>query len=108
GSVMSVTSRCRAPSATTRHTPPILLERRIRPRPTNHRWLRMKILLVDNHDSYTHNLYQMFAANSGVTVDVLLNDDPSWRDLDVSRYDAAVISPGPGAPNCERDFGCAA
>lgn len=68
----------------------------------------MKVLLVDNHDSYTHNLYQMFAANTGVVVDVLTNDDPSWGDIDVTRYDAAVISPGPGTPTCERDIGCAA
>lgn len=65
----------------------------------------MRILLIDNHDSYTYNIYQLLTVRPEVRVDVLANDDPRWDDLDLSLYQAAVISPGPGDPTVSADFG---
>ncbi|WP_372411593.1 aminodeoxychorismate synthase component I [Streptomyces luteireticuli] len=65
----------------------------------------IKVLLVDNYDSYTYNLFQLIAAEYGTEPQVLTNDDPAWADIDLRAYDAAVISPGPGRPGRERDFG---
>ncbi|KZM72441.1 aminodeoxychorismate synthase component I [Nocardia terpenica] len=65
----------------------------------------MRTLLIDNHDSYTYNLYQLIAVTSGVAPVVVYNDDPHWYDLDLGEFDAAVISPGPGNPEHAEDFG---
>lgn len=64
----------------------------------------IRVLLVDNHDSYTYNLFQMIAAEYGVEPEVVTNDAPRWAELDLDAYDAAVISPGPGTPDRARDF----
>jgi len=65
----------------------------------------VRTLLIDNYDSYTYNLYQLLAEVYGTTPVVLSNDDPAWDSLDLSRFDGAVISPGPGHPGSGRDFG---
>jgi len=65
----------------------------------------MRTLLVDNYDSYTYNLYQLLAQVNSAEPVVLANDDPAWESLDLSDFDAAVISPGPGHPASARDFG---
>jgi len=65
----------------------------------------MNILLVDNYDSYTYNLYQLLAQVTGSTPTVIRNDDVAWAALDLHQFTAIVISPGPGHPACERDFG---
>ncbi|MEU6862234.1 aminodeoxychorismate synthase component I [Streptomyces sp. NPDC046876] len=62
-------------------------------------------LLVDNHDSYTYNLFQLIAEVNGREPLVLRNDDPRWEDLDLGAFDNAVVSPGPGHPGRRRDFG---
>ncbi|NGO73810.1 aminodeoxychorismate/anthranilate synthase component II, partial [Streptomyces sp. SB3404] len=64
----------------------------------------MRVLLVDNYDSYTYNLFQLIAAEYGVEPEVVTNDAAAWDRLDLDGYDAAVISPGPGHPAGERDF----
>ena len=57
----------------------------------------MKILLLDNYDSFTYNLYQLAQAKKGASIDVLRNDD---LNLDhVSKYDKIILSPGPGIPS---------
>ena len=64
----------------------------------------MRVLLVDNYDSFTYNLYQALGA-LGAEVLVRRNDAISLeqtRDIDP---DAVVISPGPGNPTNPRDFG---
>jgi para-aminobenzoate synthetase len=65
----------------------------------------MRTLLIDNYDSYTYNLYQLMAQVYGTTPVVVRNDDPGWDALDLSSFDGAVISPGPGHPASRRDFG---
>ncbi|HKZ48125.1 MAG TPA: aminodeoxychorismate/anthranilate synthase component II [Thermoplasmata archaeon] len=64
----------------------------------------MRVLLVDNYDSFAYNLYQALGA-LGAEVLVRRNDAISLeqtRDIDP---DAVVISPGPGNPTNPRDFG---
>ncbi|HTR74051.1 MAG TPA: aminodeoxychorismate synthase component I [Solirubrobacterales bacterium] len=65
----------------------------------------MRTLLVDNHDSYTYNVFHLLAAASGEEPLVVNNDAVSWRVLSRSRFDAFVLSPGPGRPERWHDFG---
>ncbi|MBR8744207.1 aminodeoxychorismate synthase component I [Nocardiopsis sp. MG754419] len=65
----------------------------------------MRVLLVDNHDSYTFNVSQLLARVLGEEPRVLRNDDPAWADFDPASVDAVVISPGPGRPQTPRDLG---
>jgi para-aminobenzoate synthetase len=65
----------------------------------------MKTLLVDNHDSYSYNVFHLLAAASGEEPVVVNNDAVSWRVLSRSDFDAIVLSPGPGRPERWHDFG---
>ncbi|MFL1376881.1 aminodeoxychorismate synthase component I [Nocardiopsis protaetiae] len=65
----------------------------------------MRVLLVDNHDSYTYNLFQLIAEVAGAEPVVLTNDDPGWDRFDPVGVDAVVVSPGPGRPQNARDLG---
>jgi para-aminobenzoate synthetase len=65
----------------------------------------MRTLLVDNHDSYTYNVFHLLAAASGEEPTVVNNDAVSWRVLNRSKFDAFVLSPGPGRPERWHDFG---
>ena len=55
------------------------------------------ILLIDNYDSFTYNLYQYLAEIAG-EVDVRRNDSISMGEIASRGYSAIVISPGPGEP----------
>jgi anthranilate synthase/aminodeoxychorismate synthase-like glutamine amidotransferase len=58
----------------------------------------MKILFVDNFDSFTYNVVHLLAAQ-GVKPEVVLNDDARLHDASVlDAYDALVVGPGPGNP----------
>jgi para-aminobenzoate synthetase len=65
----------------------------------------MSTLLVDNYDSYTYNVFHMLAAASGEEPIVVHNDAVTWKALSRERFDAIVISPGPGRPERWHDFG---
>ncbi len=67
----------------------------------------MRTLLIDNYDSFTYNLFQLLGEVNGVAPTVVRND-VDWSSIDVSEYDAVVISPGPGNPGVETDFGVSA
>ena len=58
----------------------------------------MKILLIDNYDSFTFNLYH-YLSSLGVNVDVIRNDEITGEQIIKDRYNKIVISPGPGNPN---------
>jgi para-aminobenzoate synthetase component 2 len=55
------------------------------------------ILMIDNYDSFTYNLYQMFQM-MGREVQVLRNDQASLSVLEKLNPSALVISPGPSTP----------
>lgn len=56
----------------------------------------MKILVLDNYDSFTYNLVQMIEQITNETVDVFRNDKIALED--VKNYDKIILSPGPGIP----------
>jgi anthranilate synthase/aminodeoxychorismate synthase-like glutamine amidotransferase len=58
----------------------------------------MKILLIDNYDSFTFNLYH-YISSLKVTVDVVRNDKINSNEILKKKYNRIVISPGPGNPN---------
>ena len=58
----------------------------------------VKILLVDNYDSFTWNLAHLFGGVDGVEVDVVRNDDLRLEDGITARYDGVIVGPGPGRP----------
>ena len=57
----------------------------------------MKILLLDNYDSFTYNLLHCLEMNEGVSVDVFRNDEIGLAIAE--NYDKIVLSPGPGLPS---------
>ncbi|MFI9612437.1 aminodeoxychorismate synthase component I [Streptomyces sp. NPDC052023] len=65
----------------------------------------MRILLVDNYDSFTHNLVHYLARITGQEPVVVPNDDPEWHIGRLAEVDAVVLSPGPGTPERAADFG---
>ncbi|KAL7472331.1 hypothetical protein ACHAXS_012667 [Conticribra weissflogii] len=81
--------------------------------------LDLRILLIDNHDSYTYNLYQYLSTMTTEPVTVVMNDAySSWDDFmqhlsgDASStaslheyFDCLILSPGPGQPACPDDMG---
>tara|TARA_B100000579_G_C22680450_1_gene780044 strand:+ start:230 stop:799 length:570 start_codon:yes stop_codon:yes gene_type:complete len=58
----------------------------------------MKIILIDNYDSFTFNLYH-YLSSLKAKVDVVRNDKISSSEIIKNKYDKIVISPGPGNPN---------
>ena len=56
------------------------------------------IILVDNYDSFTYNLYQLFG-EIGEKVVVFRNDEVNKEIIQGSKPEAIVISPGPCTPN---------
>lgn len=68
-----------------------------------------RILLVDNYDSYTFNIFQLLASEMGAEPIVVQNDDygGSYAALlsEVGEVDGLVIGPGPGDPNRPHTLG---
>jgi len=56
----------------------------------------MKILVLDNYDSFTYNLVHYVLEIADATVDVFRNDQISLEA--VADYDVVILSPGPGLP----------
>jgi anthranilate synthase/aminodeoxychorismate synthase-like glutamine amidotransferase len=57
-----------------------------------------KIILIDNYDSFTFNLYH-YLSSLKVSVDVIRNDQITSNEILKNKYNKIVISPGPGNPN---------
>ena len=57
-----------------------------------------KIILIDNYDSFTFNLYH-YLSSLKVEVDVIRNDQITSDEILRKKYSKIVISPGPGNPN---------
>ena len=58
----------------------------------------MKIILIDNYDSFTFNLFH-YLSSLKIKVDVVRNDKINANQILKKKYDGIVISPGPGNPN---------
>ncbi len=57
----------------------------------------MKIIIIDNYDSFTYNLVHAIRKISGEDVKVVRNDEVTLEELE--EYDKIVLSPGPGLPS---------
>lgn len=58
----------------------------------------MRLLVVDNYDSFTYNLVQ-YLGELGAEVEVVRNDEADVETLLGRKSDGLVISPGPGTPD---------
>ena len=59
----------------------------------------MRVLLVDNYDSFTYNLVQ-YLGELGAEVEVRRNDEVTIKEVEEKiRPDRVVVSPGPGTPD---------
>ena len=70
----------------------------------------MKILILDNYDSFTYNLYQyvgelLSSSKEPFTLDVVRNDAVTLDEIQERKYDRIIISPGPGDPSDKKYFG---
>ena len=56
------------------------------------------LLILDNYDSFTYNVFQLLS-ELGAEVEVIRNDQMTVEDIRAKKYDAIVLSPGPGIPS---------
>ncbi len=73
----------------------------------------MKILIIDNFDSFTYNVYQYIgeildAEGIAGTIDVVRNTDITYEEIIKRGYTGIVLSPGPGDPSDRAYFGVCA
>ena len=67
----------------------------------------MKVLILDNYDSFVYNLAQYVGALGGEPL-VLRNDRVTVDEVEKLSPERIIISPGPGSPSDERSFGVCA
>lgn len=70
----------------------------------------MKVLIIDNYDSFTYNLYQYIGEiltdkEKNFSLEVRRNDEITIDEIRQGKYDRIVISPGPGDSSDEKYFG---
>jgi anthranilate synthase/aminodeoxychorismate synthase-like glutamine amidotransferase len=58
----------------------------------------MRVLVIDNYDSFTYNLVQ-YVGELGAEIEVVRNDRATVQDLLVRGYDRVIVSPGPCTPD---------
>ena len=58
----------------------------------------MKVILIDNYDSFTYNLYH-YISKLNCEVEVYRNDKVDAKTILRKKFKKIVISPGPGNPN---------
>ena len=56
------------------------------------------LLLIDNYDSFTYNLYQ-YLSELGAEIEVRRNDEIMLEEIEAMQPEQIVISPGPCTPN---------
>ncbi|MEC5424580.1 aminodeoxychorismate/anthranilate synthase component II [Virgibacillus sp. C22-A2] len=56
------------------------------------------ILLIDNYDSFTYNIYQ-YISEENIQVEVVRNNQISLEAIKLKKPEAIIISPGPGIPD---------
>ena len=56
----------------------------------------MKLLVLDNYDSFTYNLVQLIEKTSNMEYEVHKNDKITLEQVDA--FDKILLSPGPGIP----------
>ena len=56
------------------------------------------LLLIDNYDSFTYNLFQ-YLSELGADVEVVRNDKATVEELDMKQPELVVVSPGPSKPD---------
>ena len=57
----------------------------------------MRILVLDNYDSFTYNLVHLLKEITDAPIDIIRNDKISLNDI--KKYDKIILSPGPGIPD---------
>lgn len=62
------------------------------------------ILIIDNYDSFTYNLYQLIGQIQA-DIKVVKNDEITLEEIKKLQPRSIIISPGPGNPGNIRDFG---
>ena len=65
------------------------------------------LVLIDNYDSFTWNVYQ-YLALEGASVTVFRNDEITLEELIQKRPTQLVVSPGPGHPDRDAGLSCEA
>lgn len=65
----------------------------------------LRLLMIDNYDSFTFNLVHMVRKLPGVALTITRNDADFLPDLEAGRYAGAIISPGPGSAEDAAYFG---
>ncbi|WP_425102226.1 anthranilate synthase component II [Tropicibacter sp. S64] len=65
----------------------------------------LRILLIDNYDSFTFNLLHMLEEKPEVELTLVRNDDDFLPRLEAGEFDGALIGPGPGSAEDEAYFG---
>jgi len=67
--------------------------------------MRAPVIIIDNYDSFTYNLYQMIQAMVTEKVQVYRNDKINFQEVTTLKPGRVVLSPGPGHPANDADFG---
>jgi anthranilate synthase/aminodeoxychorismate synthase-like glutamine amidotransferase len=62
-----------------------------------------QVVLVDHHDSFTHNLAHLIASVTGALPELVQHDDPAAPGV-LAGATHVVLSPGPGTPDDPDDF----
>lgn len=59
----------------------------------------MTILLIDNYDSFTYNLYHYMAKVTSEDIQVIRNDKITIAEIQMMNLSSIILSPGPCSPN---------
>jgi len=70
--------------------------------------MQRPIIIIDNYDSFSYNLYQMLQLETEAPVEVVRNDAITFEELLAKKPLRVVLSPGPGHPAVPEDFGICA